>query len=247
MTTKTIFAVSDVHGHYTQLKSALDRAGYCPENPAHLLICCGDYFDRGSENLRVLKYFDYLDRKILLRGNHDDMLLKLLRTGQLEPHHYTNGMLTTVWEFFGKYSVDGFDCIDFSGHTRMVDRITDFFHDTVNYFETEHYVFTHGWLPTTLSASGTIIDPNWRRASPERWRAAHFLRWTDMYPKCGRLPDRTLVCGHMPAFFAADLYPERRPDDSSILRKDGLIAIDAGTFSSGTVNVLVIPDEPCPL
>ncbi|MBQ9083744.1 MAG: metallophosphoesterase [Clostridia bacterium] len=246
MTKKTIFAVSDIHGHYTQLKTALDRAGYCADDPSHLLVCCGDYFDRGSENLRVLKFFDFLDRKVLLRGNHEDMLLNLFRTGQLMPYHCTNGTVATVLEFFGKYSVDGFDWIDFSGRTRMLDRVTDFIHGTHNYFETEHYVFTHGWLPTTLSASGPMIDPAWRRASPERWIAARRARWTEMYPQCGRLPDRTLVCGHVPTCFAAELYPERRPEDFSILRKDGLIVLDAGTFSSGEVNVLVIPDEPCP-
>ena len=218
---RTIFAVSDVHGHYTQLKEALDRAGYCPDNPNHLLVCCGDYFDRGSENLRVLKYFDYLERKVLLRGNHEDMLLKLFRTGQLAPHHYTNGTLASVLEFFGRYSVDGLGRIDFSGRTRMLDRITDFILETGDYFETEHYIFTHGWLPTMPDVSGLVIDPHWRRATPERWGAARRAKWTEMYPQCGRLPDHTLVCGHVPTFFAAELYPERSRRISAFCGKMG--------------------------
>ena len=51
---KKLFVVSDIHGHYTELKAALDRAGFDRNDPAHLLICCGDYFDRGSENAQVL-------------------------------------------------------------------------------------------------------------------------------------------------------------------------------------------------
>ena len=27
-----IFAVSDIHGHYSELKAALDEAGFSPEN-----------------------------------------------------------------------------------------------------------------------------------------------------------------------------------------------------------------------
>lgn len=55
---KQIFAVSDVHGYFEQMKNALDEAGYECENDAHLLVCCGDYFDRGSENLKVLQFLE---------------------------------------------------------------------------------------------------------------------------------------------------------------------------------------------
>lgn len=51
---KKIFAVSDIHGHYHILKEALDRAGFDDSNDNHLLVCCGDYFDRGDENVEVL-------------------------------------------------------------------------------------------------------------------------------------------------------------------------------------------------
>ena len=40
---KKIFVVSDVHGHYTLLKEALEKAGFQNENKNHLLVCCGDY------------------------------------------------------------------------------------------------------------------------------------------------------------------------------------------------------------
>ena len=78
---KKLFVVSDVHGHCTLLKQALAEAGFDKENPDHLLICCGDYFDRGEENVEVLKFFEQLKHCVLLRGNHEDLLLKLLDTG----------------------------------------------------------------------------------------------------------------------------------------------------------------------
>ena len=54
---KKLFVVSDIHGHYSELKAALAAAGFDRNDPAHLLICCGDYFDRGSENAQVLRFF----------------------------------------------------------------------------------------------------------------------------------------------------------------------------------------------
>ena len=97
---RTLFVVSDIHGHYTLLKNALDKAGFDKEDPNHLLVCCGDYFDRGSENVEVLKFFERLKHCVLLRGNHEDMLLKLLYTGKVLPHHYINGTMQTMTDFF---------------------------------------------------------------------------------------------------------------------------------------------------
>lgn len=242
--TKTFFVVSDVHGHYTPLKAALDDAGFDPENEAHILICCGDYFDRGTENLSVLKYFERLKHRVLLRGNHEDLLLEVFRTGRLKPHNYLNGTLETIVEFFGKYALDGAtDEIDFSGRERSLDRITEFIGETGDYFETAHYVFTHGWLPTVLRDERPCIAPNWREASAAQWQAARWTKWTDMVGVCDRLPDKTVVCGHFPAFFGNRFDPTVRPDTAVIFRGDGVIAIDGGTYTTGRVNVLVVEDE----
>ena len=242
--TKKIFAVSDVHGHYSLLKQALDAAGFNPSNENHLLVCCGDYFDRGTENLKVLKFFDILESKVLLRGNHEDMLLEIFNTGRLKSHNYLNGTVETIVEFFGKYALDASGEIDFSGKTRMLDRVTDFIMETKDYFETEHYVFTHGWLPTCAAAEGKfIIDNGWRTASPERWKKARWTKWNEMNEVCRRLPDKTIVCGHVPSFFAAKFDKTRTADQADIFYGNGVTVIDAGTYSTGRINVLVIEDN----
>lgn len=48
------FCVSDIHGYYDQLIDALESAGFEPDNPNHLLIACGDHFDRGRQPREVL-------------------------------------------------------------------------------------------------------------------------------------------------------------------------------------------------
>ncbi len=237
--TKKLFAVSDVHGHYTLLKEALESAGFDPKNPNHLLVCCGDYFDRGDENDLVLKYFERLKHKVLLRGNHEDLLLKLLETGRVMPHNYINGTLKTLENFFGKYAINPTDdTIDFSGKSRTVDRVCEFIDDTVNFFETKNYVFVHGWL-----ADGAVSADMLKTLSDSAWEKARWTKWTEKYDGNRPLLDKCLVCGHMPTFYACKFDGNRAKDDADIFYGNGLIAIDAGTYDSKRVNVLVLEDD----
>lgn len=239
---RKLFVVSDVHGHCTILKEALARAGFDRKNEDHLLICCGDYFDRGDENLEVLKFFEGLEHKILLRGNHEDLLLKLLHTGRLLPHHYINGTMNTLRNFFGSYSVDpATDTIDFSGKTRNTDRICGFIGETVDYYETEHHVFVHGWLPE----NGCTAEKR-RQASREAWEKARWVKWTERYDGQRPLADKTLVCGHMPTFFAKASGSGRSANSCDIFYGNGIIAIDAGTADTKKINVLVLEDSLLP-
>ncbi len=238
----TLFVTSDIHGHCTLLRNALEQAGFDPQNKDHLLVCCGDYFDRGSENLQVLQYLDRLKNKVLLRGNHEDMLLEIFLTGRLKEHNYRNGTVETIAELFGKYSIDSLGRVDFDGKTRMLDRVTDFIEETCDYYETENYVFVHGWLPTGIREGGSYIRSNWRSADAEHWKKARWTKWTDMYKACDRLADKTIVCGHVPSFYANKFDPQRASDDASPFYGDGIIALDAGTFTTGAVNVLVIEE-----
>ena len=236
---KKLFVVSDVHGHFTQLADALKKAGFDKNDENHLLVCCGDYFDRGDENLEVLRFFEGLKHKVLLRGNHEDMLMKLLTTGKLLPHHYINGTLNTLKNMFGKYAIDPVDdTIDFSGKTRIVDRFCEFIEDTVDYYETENYVFVHGWLPEKA-------DTDEARSSLPRsaWEKARWVKWTAGYTGDRPLGDKTVICGHLPTFFAITIDPTRGPNNADIFYGNGLIAIDAGTAVSKQINVLVLEDR----
>ena len=43
------YVTADVHGFYTELHRALDRAGYFADPEPHKLLILGDLFDRGQE------------------------------------------------------------------------------------------------------------------------------------------------------------------------------------------------------
>mgnify|MGYP002512390021 CR=1 FL=1 len=231
---KKLFVVSDIHGHYTLLKEALDKSGFEIDNPNHKLICLGDYFDRGSENKLVLKFFERLKNKVLLMGNHEELLLKLFQTGKVLPHNYINGTIQTLQEFFGKYCIDPTDdSLDFSGRTSEVNRICEFIDETIDYYETDDYVFVHGYLPQT----------DYKTATKEDWQKARWTRWSDVYTGERPLKDKTLVCGHMPVFFAKKFDETRKINCPDIFYGNGIIAIDAGTYDSQQINVLVIENK----
>jgi len=81
MEKKKYFLFSDLHGNLKYLSKALEEKGFDLENENHILISLGDNFDRGNENLmvlRFLKHFNDLNSLLMIRGNHDDFLLNFL-------------------------------------------------------------------------------------------------------------------------------------------------------------------------
>lgn len=65
-----IFVISDVHGYFLQMITALNEAGFNPNNEDHWLFVLGDIIDRGREPQQIIDYLISLPRKVLIRGNH---------------------------------------------------------------------------------------------------------------------------------------------------------------------------------
>ncbi|MBP3321398.1 MAG: metallophosphoesterase [Clostridia bacterium] len=236
---KKLFVVTDVHGHYTLLMQKLREAGYDKNNEEHLLISLGDHFDRGEESLQVLRFFRSLERKVLIRGNHEDLIELAFSRGYLSPADLHNGTDKTIRSFYGKDAIDhrgtiDVECTAFAG-------VLAFIHGTADYFETENYIFTHGWLPARLTDQGFVLDSNWRTAPTGDWRRARFVGWEEAYPDA--MPDKTVVCGHHPCAYGAGFDNNRNWRDYSPFFGKGLIAMDASTYTSGEMNVLVLEDE----
>ena len=50
---RSFFVVSDVHSFYSILLKTLDSHGFQVNNPNHILVVCGDIFDRGEESVAL--------------------------------------------------------------------------------------------------------------------------------------------------------------------------------------------------
>lgn len=227
------FVISDVHGFYTEMKRALDEAGFDPSNEDHWLISCGDNFDRGGEPEKVLEYLSGLPRKTLVRGNHEDLLMECCEWEEPSSRDYHNGTYDTICELGGAGEGRPYeDCC-----TRTLARVGVFIDSMVNYFETKNYVFTHGYVP---------LVEDWRNASELAWESA---RWANgmNHVHNGRTIDKCVVVGHWHTSWGRSEY-EGKPefvgaDFSPYYMGEHLIAIDACTAYSHRVNVLVLEDE----
>ena len=240
---KKLFVVSDIHGHCTLLKAALEEAGFDENDPSHIFLCLGDLFDRGRENRQVYDYIRKLKHKILVRGNHDERLSEVLESSQTEPRDMRNGMENTLTDFFGRYAVDDLGRVRLTGKMQLAYELRSFVASMLDYYETEHYVFTHGWLPLVPGDNLSHIRPDWRTAGDHAWHYARFQEWQLLYSTPSRLPDKTIVCGHRTTRFAHFFDPDRDENDAGIFYGRGMIAIDGCTVLTGKVNVLVVEED----
>ena len=105
------YVISDVHSFYSKTMRALSEKGFFEDKSPHKLIVCGDLFDRGSESVKMQNFICELlknDDVILVRGNHEDLILDLIRDakqlfgyGIEHTHHWSNGTVKTVTDLTG--------------------------------------------------------------------------------------------------------------------------------------------------
>ena len=246
------FVLSDIHGFYDEMIEGLDKAGFDRDNPDHWLIGCGDYFDRGPKPVEVMIYLHNLPRKILVRGNHEQLLEECCYRGMSYSHDISNGTQKTI-EAIAKGVEEWFP--DQCEYT--LKRTKAFRDSMLPYFETQSYIFVHSWIPIiTTEYMGThnvirlkfSFNPNWRGASDKEWEAA---MWGSPYQMIDLelMPDKTIVFGHWHCS-AGWAIAEGRTMFGEDARfdpffEDGFISIDGCTAHTGKVNVVVLEDDFC--
>lgn len=70
----TYFVTSDIHGFYTIFKKALKKAKFDINNKDHVLIICGDLFDRGEEETLLTNNFTCKMAEVYRRELRDHII-----------------------------------------------------------------------------------------------------------------------------------------------------------------------------
>lgn len=262
---KKYFVVSDIHGHYTELKNSLDEAGWDRKNKNHILICCGDIFDRGTENIEVYKFLKNIPktRRKLIKGNHEYLLLKMVEDEHFSHIDYSNGTMNTlldfVWNRHKYFTYYDYIFIDnnLEWEKEMVNKFKEksvykwlLSDEWINYFELKNYIFVHSFIPLHDDVNFSVYYSRTDNLHYfKEWRTeATKLEWQDSTWGCPYKlfdnglyqEDKTLVCGHWHANDFHSHYGESNSDNMYI--SDKLIALDACTVLSKKVNVLVIDE-----
>ena len=249
-----LFITSDIHSYFTPFKEALDEAEFDPNNEEHWLIVCGDCFDRGPESVELLHYLMQLERKILIKGNHDLLFEECCYRKYPKSHDKSNGTLTTILDISGIGYKRTFDeCC-----TMAFNKTAEYRRLLVNYFETKNYIFVHSWIPTKKLNVPNPADkwiPLTTDEYMEDWRSANDVEWEDaMWGNPFKLAlldlnktDKTIVFGHWHCSAGHKMLGSCDDEfDNAIWEPcyfKNTIGVDRCTAYTGECNVLVIEDE----
>ena len=245
------YVTADIHGYYSIFLKALRESGFFEDSEPHKLIILGDLFDRGSEALELQSFVLQLmeeDRLILIKGNHEDLFEDMVTKdrGIAYRHHISNGTFDTALQLTAYDRVmAGLRNYDFADAAKQTPFYRQIIPSMQDYFETEHYVFVHGWIPGMDKPGAYEYDPDWRSAGPAAWAKARWMNGMDAVQNCGE--EKAVLCGHWHASYGHARYEQKGSEfgadaDFSPYYAPGIIALDACTAVSGKVNVIVLEE-----
>ncbi|MFU8811366.1 MAG: metallophosphoesterase family protein [Balneolaceae bacterium] len=174
---KGLIAIGDIHGCYNSLVSLIDTLSIYNN---YTFVFLGDYIDRGVQSGKVIDYligFGAEKDAVFLRGNHEQMMLDALDSGDLI-HWFMNGGQSTI-ESYGTGSTIH-DIPD--EHIRFI-RATKLHYDTTAFF------FAHAGAPVHQTIEESIHDPD----SQE-----YFLWGRDHISTENMAWEKPVVFGHTP-------------------------------------------------
>lgn len=183
------FVIGDIHGCRRTLEVLLQRAEIEPDRQ---LILIGDYIDRGPDPAGVLEQLLELQRErpdtVLLRGNHEQLMLDYLDGGRLWPW-MLNGAEATWRSYQARF-----------GRVHIPEAHLQLLRQTRLYYDAPEYFFVHAGL---------------RPDHPIAWHLKHLdpelLLWTRAHldvPAEELVWEKPVVFGHTPLPRA--LLEERR-------------------------------------
>lgn len=234
---RRVIAVSDIHGWYDMLHGLLQKIGF---SDGDILVLVGDVFEKGSQNLKLLRYLMELAKTntvYKVMGNcdliYEDIFEEFTRDNDETLMGYylredrTEGLLQQMTREVGmEVSAD----IDLEAWRKALrERLpeeVEFLKNWVHILESEELLFVHAGLTDAPLEE----QKNWT------------CRKNDAFMSQGIKPPKMCVVGHWPV----ENYPaDGKLDMNPRLNwEKNICSIDGGCMvkSSGQVNALILPD-----
>ena len=147
------YVTADVHGFCTPFLRALTEAGYFADEGEKTIVICGDLFDRGDEAAELQRFVVsrmLLGRIVLIRGNHEDLFEAFCTEDGGRPYafHLENGTWKTALTLTQTPVSAALQRPYLLARAcRSIPLFTSILPAMLDYYETAHYVFVHGWIP----------------------------------------------------------------------------------------------------
>lgn len=227
------YAISDIHGQWGAFRSLLQH--FNPETD--ILVLMGDYIDRGSKSIKVLRDIVNLvklygtDKVKVLLGNHDKMLLDFIDNPHQKYMHYaTSGGIHTLQEVYKMEndSINGYYDLDPAGIrdlcVKLITPQLDFLrNETLLYYETDKLLFTHAGYDTTKE--------HWTETEDKDFY------WIRKHYENAPTTDLINVFGHTRTSLI------RKMQVTKPYVTDGFIGIDGGSAYGGKLNGLFLSPD----
>lgn len=248
------FCCSDIHGDYEALMRAIIKYDYNPNDTEHQLIVCGDCFGRSQTNedgsLNVFNYLTsniHANAPVVLRGNHEDILLKIIDKKSLSWIDIYNGekntlvSLSGIRDFAEKFYTDE----DLICEMERKCQISKWINNLPFVYQTKTHIFTHGWFPKGYLTH--LIENNEWKFTVEQWIEATWVKTPEevenyIYYKDEQF-NKTIVFGHWHAEAFHNLYNGiANKDDIWIDTDNGLVALDCCTARSHNIEMYIFEE-----
>ena len=195
-----------------------------------------------------------LERKILIRGNHDSLLETLCMRGFPYSHDKHNGTVKTVQHFGGSPLPSDF----YQSCETTYNKLARYRELLVNYFETQNYIFVHSWIPTNVHYEGKMKPwyqqgkkltwmGDWRNANDVEWEEAMWGNPFACAEQDLNKTGKTIVFGHWHCSAGHKMLGNCNDEFNYAIWEPcyfkNTIGIDRCTSHTGEVNVLVLEDE----
>lgn len=213
--------VGDVHGKLQLLNRLLVEAEYSPGEDKLILI--GDLVDRGEDSRGVVDRAIELKREapdtvIILRGNHEDMMLQaLMPEGDIHAElWYYNGGIETLESYLGP-----------DEQLAVPQEHVDFLSSLPTWYEDEHAIYVHACL--VEDDLGGFIHPEESPYSAE-------LFWARNRKFYSEYNGKTVVFGHT---ISGMMFGEFE----KVWMREHLIGIDTGAYLTGVLSAIELPSR----
>lgn len=215
--------IGDIHGCYENLKELLKEVNF--QEDADRLISLGDLMDRGKQSYEVFDFFRKLklkikDRAVIIRGNHEQMMLDAAADAYEKGLWYLNGGRETAKSF--KKHLDNVE-----SHAEWIEK------NTILYYQDKNFQCVHAGLfdeDPEMNSENTLL---WDRDAIQE----------------NNYQGRLTIIGHTPLSCAAYMDGKKGEKIALLkqkhqpLPKQGMICIDTGCVFGGSLTAMVIEGD----
>lgn len=220
------FVISDIHGEISKFNKLLQFWNFKDE----ALIILGDLIDRGENSLKVVEKVmelkkQYNDQLIIIKGNHEDMLLKFLENPEINNNglrYFNNGGGTTASEFTQDVNILDRGNAEIAEKMKEKSEVIQFLSNLSLYYEFGDVLFIHAGIDHDIS--------DWRQTEPYQ------MVWVRNMWEQKNQTGKIIVFGHTPTQY----IHEDKGCDIWISPCTSYINIDGGAVYGGQLNAIVI-------